>query len=246
MVDNKELSCRFRKKFSAGLKRLHRQGKITFDPPRLPDSKKQSFEDWVDGNAEQAWNVYIQPPPENSGPDHVLKYLARYLTGGPISDRRLISHKGGPHQGGPHQGGHVTFWARSKNKKDGNKPREFTLPGVEFVRRWAMHILPKGFTKSRPYGGFSCTKRDDYLDRCRALLKRTADDADPSTIHGDDNADEDSRQPSCPHCQTLMECIVSRSRPSWRDIFADYATCPLWYQPSISYGSRPLPRIRGP
>ncbi len=239
LVDNKELSRRFRKKFTARLKRLHRQGKITFDPPLLPDLRKQSFADWVDDVADRDWNVYIEPPPENSGPDRVLKYLARYLTGGPISDRRLISHEDGL----------VTFWARGKNKKDGNKPREFTLPGTEFVRRWALHILPKGFTKSRPYGGFSCTKRDDYLERCRALLKPTADDAadaDPSTIHGDDHAKEDSRQPACPHCQTLMECIVSRSRPSWRDLFAEHATCPLWYQPWIFYRSRPLPRVRGP
>ena len=237
LVDNKELSRRFRKKFATGLKRLHRQAKITFDPPRVPSEPKQSFADWVDDVTAQDWNVFIEPPPNDASPDHVLKYLARYLTGGPISDRRLISHHNGM----------VTFWARSKDKKSGNKPRPIKLSGVEFVRRWSMHILPKGFTKSRPYGGFSCTKRDDYLDRCRALLKSTTDDAagaDPAAIDGNEDRDADSRQPSCPHCQTSMECVASRSRPSWRDIFANHATCPVWYQPSRSYRSRP--HIRGP
>ena len=205
LVDNRELSRRFRDKFAAGLKRLHRRGRITFDPPRLPDLKKQSFADWLDDVAERDWNVYIEPPPQDSSPEHVLKYLARYLTGGPISDRRLISH----------EGGQVTFWARSKNKQAGNPPRPLELPGVEFVRRWSLHILPQGFTKSRGYGGFSCTQREAYLDRCRALFQSTTDDVEdkqPSPWE----ADEGPRPPTCPRCQIELECIAFRSRPSWR------------------------------
>jgi hypothetical protein len=235
LVDNKELSRRFRNKFAASLKRLHCQDKITFEPPRLPGEKEQTFANWMNDVAGRNWNVYIEPPPENSSPDHVLKYLARYLTGGPISDRRLISH----------QNGMVTFWARSKDKKSGNKPRPIALPGSEFVRRWSMHILPKGFTKSRPYGGFSYTKRGDYLDRCRTLLRspqEDATDADPSAIHPDEHHD-DAHQPSCPHCQTSMRQIASRARPSWPDLFADHAICPVWYQPWQLYRR---PRIRGP
>jgi hypothetical protein len=63
-------------------------------------------------------------------PEQVLKYLARYLTGGPISDRRLIEH----------QDGKITFWARSHDKRAGNPSKPYTLSGVEFTRRWSLHI----------------------------------------------------------------------------------------------------------
>ncbi|HUG67187.1 MAG TPA: transposase, partial [Pirellulaceae bacterium] len=50
-------------------------------------------------------------------------------------------------------------------------PRSPPLSGIEFMRRWSLHILPKGFTKTRSYGGFSCRHRQDYLQRCRQLLQ---------------------------------------------------------------------------
>ena len=72
---------------------------------------------------------------------------------GPISDRRII---------GDHND-RVSFWARSKNKASGNRACEFEFPGKEFVRRWSMHILPKGYTRSRCYGGFHGRKRKNHL-----------------------------------------------------------------------------------
>ena len=89
-----------------------------------------------------------------SRPTDVLKYLARYIAGGPISDRRLISDEDGV----------VTFWARSKDKGKDKRSEQFPLKGTEFVRRWTMHILPKGYTRSRAYGGYHGTKRAAYLD----------------------------------------------------------------------------------
>ena len=107
------------------------------------------------------WNVFIEGPPHgNSDPSQVLKYLARYLTGGPISDRRVVQITAE----------RVTFLARSKDKSAGNPLRECQLPGVEFVRRWAMHVLPKGYTRSRCYGGYHGAKRQAYLQLCRELL----------------------------------------------------------------------------
>ena len=88
-----------------------------------------------------------------------MKYLARYMSGGPIADSRLIDHKDGK----------VTFRARSKDKR--NKSEPFTLRGTEFVRRWSMHVLPRGYTRSRSYGAFPGTKRAIYQQACRKLLK---------------------------------------------------------------------------
>ena len=102
--------------------------------------------------------VFVQPPPKNdSDPSHVLPYLARYMTGGPISDRRLLRW----------DGDHITFAARSRDKSGRQKP--VTLTAREFIRRWSLHILPAGFMKSRTYGGWSNTQRHDYRAVCQSL-----------------------------------------------------------------------------
>ena len=232
LVDNRLLGEKFREHFCHRLKRLHRKGLIAFDPPFLPGVDEPTFAEWVD-RLGPVWNVFIEAPPEHSRPQHVIKYLARYLTGGPIAARRLISH----------EKGQVTFWARSKNKKTGNKPRGFTLPGTEFVRRWSMHILPKGFTKTRHYGGFSCRHRQDYLRRCRQLLRivEPEDERPVERFLGDDTVEP---KRTCPHCQGELICTASTPRPCWRNLFDEHATCPLWYQPSLSISRHT--RIRGP
>ena len=100
--------------------------------------------------------TYIEPPPgEDSSPEHVLKYLARYLTGGPISDRRLVSHDLVSHDLVSHDNGKVTFTARAGRTVGGDADdiEKLAVPGVEFVRRWCLHILPSGSMKTRRYGG---------------------------------------------------------------------------------------------
>lgn len=93
LVDNRLLSERFRDKFLAGLTRLHRNGKLKLDHPWSHLKEPAAFAAWLKMSCDCAWVVYIEPPPtENANPEHVVKYLARYLTGGPISDRRLIDH----------------------------------------------------------------------------------------------------------------------------------------------------------
>jgi hypothetical protein len=159
--------------------------------------------------------------------------LARYLSGGPISGRRLLAH----------EDGQVTFLARSKNKQTGNRPRPFTLSGVEFVRRWSLHILPKGFTKVRIYGGFSTRHRASYLERCRTLLRVPADDEHDEQCGDDLREETEKSAPTCPHCQCEMVCLQASQRPSWRDLFASPATCPWWYS---TMGYRPpVGRVRG-
>jgi len=93
-------------------------------------------------------------PSETSSPEHVLKYLARYLTGGPISDKRLLEESNGK----------VAFLARAGDGSD--KQIRVERTGVEFVRLWSLHILPKGFTKSRFFGGWSNNQRASFLNRC--------------------------------------------------------------------------------
>ena len=115
------------------------------------------------------WVSFIQPPPRDTRgaacrPGQVIKYLARYLTGGPISNTRIIVA----------DEAQVTFWAREGKTPGGDTHSiEVTLPIEEFTRRWSLHILPKGYTKTRRFGGWSNTRRDRYLERCAILLEAT-------------------------------------------------------------------------
>jgi hypothetical protein len=244
LVDNRLLGEKFQQHFVAGLKRLHRKGEIAFEPPLLIGEEKgvilgrQSFDEWLDGEAAPSWNVFIEGPPKNSSPQQMLKYLTRYLTGGPMADSRLISH----------EQERITFWARSKNKASGNQPRPFTLSATEFVRRWSLHILPKGFTKTRCYGGFSCRHRGEYLQRCRELLRIAAAEASPAASPPATTA---AAEPTvdCPHCPGKLIAVQFTARPSWRDLFRDPAIRPLWYQPNLSLPAAPpapCPRSRDP
>ncbi len=219
-MDNVELGRKFREHFVNGLRRLVRTEKLRLEGEWSKLKDPSRLEAWLDELTATDWNVFIEGPPNGkSQPTHVLKYLARYMTGGPISDRRLISDDGSV----------VTFWARSKEKSTGNKPQPFPLRGAEFVRRWSMHILPKGYTRSRSYGGYHGTKRKDYLERCRALLGITA--ADHANTSDPIEA-ADRTLPTCTRCEIPMECIDQQARPSWKKIFErDIYADPAIYSP---------------
>ena len=124
----------------------------------------------------------------------------------------------------------VTFWARSKDKSKGNPPEPYTLPGVEFTRRWSLHILPKGFVKSRCFGGYSCRKREAYLGRCRELLRLEQPPPESTETSGDETAEEREPTLSCPQCQAKMECISDIARPGWNVILNGWDR-PEWYDP---------------
>ena len=218
LCDNFELSEKFRKKFMAGLEKLYKKGKLNFE--HESSASPEAFAAWVKQLQQLDWNVYIQgPPSDKSDPEHVVKYLARYMTGGPISDSRLISY----------DGEEVYFWARSKNKKKQNKPRPFRLPAREFIRRWSLHIVPKGYTKSRCYGGWHNTKRADYLELCRRLLP-ASDGIPPDTAASPPSDDAPAAEVNikCPRCETEMVIEVEWPRTGWGQVL-DGPHRPDWY-----------------
>lgn len=226
LVDNRVLSARFRDQFLAGLTRLHRDGQLKLDGPGAPGQDAAVFAAWLQPLRDADWVVFIEPPPtEQSHPEQVLKYLARYLTGGPLSDRRLLAH----------HDGQVSFWVRGRDKATGNRSVPHTLPGAEFTRRWALHILPKGFVKSRCFGGFSGRHRAAYLRRCRELLadeSPASEPSDASRVASPEPAAVETSPPArlCPHCQTPMACLAGTARRSWSAVMNSPAR-PAWYAP---------------
>lgn len=223
LVDNRLLSARFRELFIAGLKKLHKQGKLRLAAGDEAASR-ESLNRLLTQIASRDWVVYIEAPPrENAAPEHVLKYLARYLTGGPISDGRLLSHSANE----------VTFRARSHEKPtDGSRPASLpvTLAGVEFARRWSLHILPKGFTKVRRYGGYSNRHCQASLSRCRELLGIKSLDGPPlATPPAEESCEVETATTCCPNCHAPMTCLMETDRPSWATVMTGLER-PFWYR----------------
>jgi hypothetical protein len=239
LTDIGELGHVFREKFANGLRRLAQSGKLKLQQEWAKLQDRRELRAWLDDIRASDWNVFIEGPPHGrSRPEDVLKYLARYLTGGPISDGRIIGD----------QEGRVTFWARSRDKTKRNRSRPFSLRGTEFVRRWAMHILPKGYTRSRQFGGYHGRKaagpqpkrcyrtgrksarnrrkladnwwqRAAYLACCQALLPQPPPAAANSAIEPPASPDNEPSGPRCPRCDVPLRCLESRRRPSWKVIF---------------------------
>ena len=90
-------------------------------------------------------------------------HLGKRDGSGPISDRRLVSRENDI----------VTFMARSTDKTKSKQQVPVRLSGVEFTRRWSLHILPKGFTRTRCYGGYSSRYRKRFIALCHQLRPQT-------------------------------------------------------------------------
>ena len=224
LVDADHLRHEFRKQFLSGLRRLHAQGQLRLEGDWSHLRDAASFAAFLAPLEAQAWVTYIEPPPETSRPEDVVKYLARYLTGGPISDHRLVSY----------DGTEVVFTARKGTTHGGSDETEnVTLRAGEFVRRWCLHILPQGFTKSRRFGGWSSQHRERYLEQCHRLREQQIreDAATPESLTDQfAPATEASLfERACPACGQGLERLELVPRTSWKDIFSSDDR-PAWYR----------------
>jgi hypothetical protein len=146
------LSKVFRGKFMAALSAAHKNGQIARDPqaakPDWCQRQKQLYQhDWV---------VYAKAP--LGGPAQVLEYLSRYTHRTAISNERIRSTTEGE----------VTFTVRAN--EHGGKRLE-RLPGLEFVRRFLLHVLPSGVKRIRHYGVLASSCKGKKLNAARLALQ---------------------------------------------------------------------------
>ena len=132
------LSRVFRGKFVAGLKRRFQQHQLTFAGSLKPLENEKAFRSFLRPLFGENWVVYARPP--FGGPHHVLGYLARYTHRVAITNHRLLAF----------QQDQVSF--RWKDYAHGNKKRIMTLGSQEFLRRFLLHLLPRGFVRIRSFG----------------------------------------------------------------------------------------------
>jgi len=146
----------FRKKFLAGLCRLHHRGLLNLRGPAAPLRDPAIFEQLIEKLKNKKWYVYAKPP--FGGPEHVLRYLGRYTHRMAISNHRITAF----------DGNRVSF--RWRDYAHGGKQRIMTLDAVNFLCRFFLHVLPKGFVRIRRYGLLSNRFRKQLLPLARTLL----------------------------------------------------------------------------
>jgi hypothetical protein len=110
----------------------------------------------IDKLSNKKWYAYAKPP--FGGPQHVLRYLGRYTHRMAISNHRITSF----------DGNRVSF--RWRDYAHGDKQRIMTLDAVNFLCRFFLHVLPKGFVRIRRYGLLSNRFRKQLLPLARTLL----------------------------------------------------------------------------
>ena len=150
------LSRLFRGKLLDAVRRAHKRGKLELEGELAVLRKPERFHAWLRELRAKEWVVFVKPP--MSGPEQVLKYLARYTHRVAISNGLLRSLQQG------------RLRLRFRNSTNNNRIETMALDAVEFLRRFLLHVLPRGFIKIRYYGFLSHRKRAAGLARCRQLL----------------------------------------------------------------------------
>ena|SRR5215467_692512 len=187
----KVLSRVFRGKFVEALKRAFREGKIGFHGTLKLLAQPNIFSAWLRQLFRNDWVVYCKRP--FGGPEHVLRYLGAYTHRVAISNHRLVALAEGK----------ITFrWRDSAHK---NKKRLITMPVEEFLRRFLLHVLPRGFVRIRNFGFLANRRRATLLPLCSQLLD-SAPQSQSSTQPVANDADTLSFW-SCPLCGGPMRVI---------------------------------------
>ena len=171
----------FRGKFLHRLRRAHERKQLILKGSLLPLAQTASFRSFLRPLYEVSWFTYAKPP--FGGPAHVLKYLARYTHRVAIGNGRLV---------GLHEGNVSFLW---KDYAHGCRHRVMTLTAVEFLRRFLLHLLPKGFKRIRQYGILANRKHRQMIQEARRLLEEQG-----KTINHDPVTREATDGSTCPAC----------------------------------------------
>ena len=186
----------FRRLFLTRLIARHDAGRLAFFGNLAPLADRRAFQRHLSPVRHKRWVVYAKPP--FVGPEAVLAYLSRYTHRVAISNRRLLAFD---------ETG-VTFRYKDYRRNGADRQQVMTLGVDEFIRRFLLHVLPRGFHRIRHYGLLASSARKASLARARELLAV----APPPD---DDVPDEPlDVRPPCPCCGGHMIIIETFER--WR------------------------------
>jgi hypothetical protein len=152
----KVLAKLFRGKFLAAVRQAYDRGELKLTGSVASLAQPQAFRKLLARLYRRDWIVYAKPP--FGGAEQVYRYLGRYTHRVAISNARLLSQ----------QDGRVQF--RYKDYADASRWKVMKLAAEEFIRRFLLHVLPKGFVRIRHYGLLASRNVATRLADCRRLL----------------------------------------------------------------------------
>jgi Putative transposase/Transposase zinc-binding domain len=184
----------FRRLFLTRLIELHSTSRLTFFGSMAHLVDRRAFLRHLAPVRTKRWVVYAKPP--FAGPEAVLAYLSRYTHRVAISNRRLITFD---------ETG-VTFRYKDYRRSGPERQQVMTLAADEFIRRFLLHVLPRGFHRIRHYGLLAASSRKAGLALARELLAV----APPAGADPDDEPVD--VRPPCPCCGGFMIVIEAFER----------------------------------
>ncbi len=156
------LSRLFRHRFLEGLAKLHRNGRLAFFGDHAGLADRAAFDAFLEPLRKSEWVVYAKEP--FAGPEAVLAYLSRYTHRVAISNSRLIRTGADS----------VTLRVKDYRIDGPGRYKTMTLKAHEFIRRFLMHVLPRGQHRIRHYGFLGNGGRAANIARIRELLAAPA------------------------------------------------------------------------
>ena len=187
------LSRLFRRLFLEALAGAHTAGRLAFFGQIEDLCRREVFAAHLAPLKRKNWFVYAKPP--FSGPEAVLAYLARYTHRVAIANSRLIAldERG------------VTFRYKDYRRNGQARYRTMTLSAEEFIRRFLLHVLPKGFHRIRHYGLLASAGCKANIARAKQLMDAPMPAVDPPAAHDDaDPQTTTDHRPPCPCCGGRM------------------------------------------
>jgi hypothetical protein len=196
------LSRLFRRLFIEGLFAAHAEGRLKFLGEHTGLADARAFKAFLKPFRRSEWVVYAKRP--FGGPEAVLAYLARYTHRVAISNRRLIAADAKS----------VTFTFKDYRIEGPGRYKTMTLATPEFIRRFLMHVLPKGFHRIRHAGFLANGNRAEAIAKARELLN-----APPAALPPQDTQTADATEPfklerPCPCCGGRMRVVEIFARGS--------------------------------
>jgi len=152
----KSLAKEFRKRYLRNLETAYLKEQLIFPGNTAQVESKQKFGRLIESLSNVKWIAYAKRP--FAGPQQVLEYLGRYTHRVAISNNRIISILNG----------NVAFTYRDRQRD--NEIRQMTLDAEEFIRRFLLHVLPKGFLKIRYFGFLSHRNKKQAIALLRKLI----------------------------------------------------------------------------
>lgn len=182
------LSLVFRGKFMEKLRRAYKRGELAFSGKIEKLRDPREFERYMTSLSKHMFRVHSKPATKE--PANVVKYLGGYMKRVAISNSRIVGM----------EGGEVEF--RYKDNREEGKEKLCRMDGEEFIRRYVMHIVPKGFVRVRYYGILGGRNRKKDLEKARELIGGLMEA----------EKEVERYEPECPRCEKGKMVVVEHVR----------------------------------